>query len=167
MFNHTKDIPFGAAMMAATLFLVRNARTLPAPRGLDVAAFGLFAGAALGLRSLGLLLFIYLALAIVLYLPWRDGARTCAHLALRSALRTFPALALAYTVMILAWPWAALSPLNPVRGLLAFSEFHYGIRTIFAGQTYQMADVPRLYVPGYGHLIVGAALRTRWGAAMA
>ena len=149
MFNHTKDIPFGAAMMAATLFLVRNARALPAPRGLDVAAFGLFAGAALGLRSLGLLLFIYLALAIVLYLPWRDGARTCAHLALRSALRTFPALALAYTVMILAWPWAALSPLNPIRGLLAFSEFHYGIRTIFAGQTYQMADVPRLYVPGY------------------
>src|SRR6516165_2990434 len=165
MFNHTKDIPFGAAMMAATLFLVRNARTLPAPRGLDVAAFGLFAGAALGLRSLGLLLFIYLALAIVLYLPWRDGARTCAHLALRSALRTFPALALAYTVMILAWPWAALSPLNPVRGLLAFSEFHYGIRTAFAGKIYQMADVPRLYIPTY--ILVRLPLLTLAGAGLA
>ena len=29
MFNHTKDIPFAAAMMAATFFLVRLARDLP------------------------------------------------------------------------------------------------------------------------------------------
>ena len=31
---------------------------------------------------------------------------------------------LAYVIMILAWPWAALAPLNPIRGLLAFSEFN-------------------------------------------
>ena len=165
MFNHTKDIPFGAAMMAATLFLVRNARALPAPRGSDVAAFGLFAGAALGERSLGLLLFVYLALAIILYLPWRDGGRACAHLAVRSALRTFPGLALAYIVMILAWPWAALLPLNPIRGLFAFSEFHYSIRTIFAGQTYQMANVPRIYVPCY--VLIRLPLITLAGALLA
>jgi len=165
MFNHTKDIPFAAAMMGATLFLVRNARALPAPRGSDVAAFGLFAGAALGERSLGLLLFVYLALAIILYLPWRDGGRACAHLAVRSALRTFPGLALAYIVMILAWPWAALLPLNPIRGLFAFSEFHYSIRTIFAGQTYQMANVPRIYVPCY--VLIRLPLITLAGALLA
>jgi len=165
MFNHTKDIPFAAAMMGATLFLVRNARALPSPRGSDVAAFGLFAGAALGERSLGLLLFVYLALAIILYLPWRDGGRACAHLAVRSALRTFPGLALAYIVMILAWPWAALLPLNPIRGLFAFSEFHYSIRTIFAGQTYQMANVPRIYVPCY--VLIRLPLITLAGALLA
>ena len=165
MFNHTKDIPFAAAMMGATLLLVRNARALPAPRGSDVAAFGLFAGAALGERSLGLLLFVYLALAIILYLPWRDGGRACAHLAVRSALRTFPALPLAYIVMILAWPWAALLPLNPIRGLFAFSEFHYSIRTIFAGQTYQMANVPRIYVPCY--VLIRLPLITLVGALLA
>ena len=165
MFNHTKDIPFAAAMMGATLLLVRNARALPAPRGSDVAAFGLFAGAALGERSLGLLLFVYLALAIILYLPWRDGGRACAHLAVRSALRTFPGLALAYIVMILAWPWAALLPLNPIRGLFAFSEFHYSIRTIFAGQTYQMANVPRIYVPCY--VLIRLPLITLAGALLA
>ena len=165
MFNHTKDIPFAAAMMGATLFLVRNARALPSPRGFDVAAFGLFAGAALGERSLGLLLFVYLALAIILYLPWRDGGRAWAHLAVGSALRTFPALALAYIVMILAWPWAALSPFNPIRGLFAFSEFHYSIRTIFAGQTYQMANVPRIYVPGY--VLIRVPLITLAGASLA
>ena len=165
MHNHTKDIPFAVAMMGATLFLVRNARALPAPRGSDVAAFGLFARAALGERSLGLLLFVYLALAIILYLPWRDGGRACAHLAVRSALRTFPGLALAYIVMILAWPWAALLPLNPIRGLFAFSEFHYSIRTIFAGQTYQMANVPRIYVPCY--VLIRLPLITLAGALLA
>src|SRR6478736_3069255 len=44
MFNHTKDIPFAAAMMVATLFLIRIARRLPSPRAADVALFGLLAG---------------------------------------------------------------------------------------------------------------------------
>jgi hypothetical protein len=62
-----------------------------------------------------------------------------------SALKTFPASVSAYLIMIVGWPWAALSPLNPIRGLFAFSEFHYAIRTVFAGRVYQMADVPRIY----------------------
>src|SRR5262245_349568 len=125
MFNHTKDIPFAAAMTAATLFLVRMARQLPSPRATDVAAFGCLAGAALGIRSLGLLLFVYSGLAIAIYLPWREQAGARLRFAANSALMTCPAAALAYLIMILAWPWAALSPLNPIRGLFAFSEFHY------------------------------------------
>src|SRR5665811_1261282 len=73
MFNHTKDIPFAAAMMGATLFLIRIARSLPTPRAGDIAAFGVLAGAALGMRVLGLLLVVYVGFVIVLYLPrpWR------------------------------------------------------------------------------------------------
>jgi hypothetical protein len=82
-----------------------------------------------------------------------------------SALNTLPALALAYLIMILTWPWAALSPLNPIRGLFAFSEFHYEIRTFFAGRIYEMADVPRIYVPGY--LLIRVPLITLAGAALA
>jgi len=165
MFNHTKDIPFAAAMTGATFFLVRMARQLPSPRTIDVAAFGLLAGAALGVRSLGLLLFVYLGFAIVLYLPWRERGAARLRFAARSALKTFPAMALAYLIMILAWPWAALSPLNPIRGLFAFSEFHYAIRTIFAGRVYEMANVPRTYVPGY--LLIRVPLITQAGAALA
>ena len=165
MFNHTKDIPFAAAMTGATLFLVRLARRLPSPRATDVAAFGLLAGAALGVRSLGLLLFVYLGLAMLIYLPWdeRGGARM--RYAASSALKTFPAAVSAYLIMIAVWPWAALSPLNPIRGLFAFSEFHYAIRTVFAGRVYQMADVPRIYVPGY--LLIRVPLITLAGAALA
>jgi hypothetical protein len=165
MFNHTKDIPFAAAMTGVTLFLVRILRQMPLPRIIDVAALGVFAGAALGVRSLGLLLFVYLGLAIVICLPWRENGGARFRFATISALRTFPGVALALLIMILAWPWAALSPLNPIRGLFAFSEFHYAIRTMFAGRIYEMADVSRIYVPGY--LLIRVPLITLAGAAVA
>ena len=219
MFNHTKDIPFAAAMMAATFFLIRLARDLvvqfqhshpisagtfanvgiegplesndssraldltfaceraasrgagvksaplASPRLRDVVAFGLFTGAALGVRSLGLLLFVYLGLAVVIGLPWRDGGRARLRYAAAAAVKTAPAVALAYLIMIAAWPWAALSPLNPIRGLFAFSEFHYAIRTVFEGHTYEMGEVPRLYVPGY--LLIRVPLITLAGVALA
>jgi len=165
MFNHTKDIPFAAAMMAATFFLVRLARNLPSPRMRDVVAFGLLTGAALGVRSLGLLLFVYLALVMIIHLPWREPGKARLRFAGAAVLKTFPAVGLAYFIMIAAWPWAALSPLNPVRGLFAFSEFHYAIRTVFEGRTYEMGEVPRLYVPGY--LLIRLPLITLTGVALA
>ncbi|WP_424603186.1 hypothetical protein [Bradyrhizobium sp.] len=167
MFSHTKDIPFAAAMMGATFFLIRTARLLPSPRAGDVAAFGLLTGAALGMRVLGLLLVIYAGMAIALYLPrpWlgHGGARW--RFAIESSLRLLPALLLGYAIMILAWPWAALAPLNPIRGLLVFSEFQYGIRTLLAGHVYEMAHVPRLYVPIY--ILIRLPLLTLLGAALA
>lgn len=166
MFNHTKDIPFAAAMTGATLFLIRIARSLPSPRARDLAAFGLLAGAALGVRVLGLLLVVYAGFVIVLYLPrgWLDRRRQWGF-AIASSLRLLPALLLAYVVMVLGWPWAALAPLNPVRGLLAFSDFQYSIRTILAGHVYEMAKVPRLYVPIY--ILIRLPLLTLFGAALA
>jgi hypothetical protein len=164
IFNHTKDIPFAAAMMGATLFVIRISRQLPSPRTVDLVGFGLLAGAALGIRSLGLLLLFYLGLAVVVSLPWQERLETCAGFAAHTVLRIVPAVALATSVMILAWPWAGLSPLNSIRGLLAFSEFHYAIRTMFAGRVYEMADVPRFYVPGY--LLVRVPLITLAGAAL-
>ncbi|MCX7308432.1 MAG: hypothetical protein NTZ72_11025 [Afipia sp.] len=149
MFNHTKDIPFAAAMMGATLLLVRIARSLPSPRIGDVVGFGLLMGAALGVRVIGLLLVIYAGLVIPLYFPWRGGSRGRWRFAAESALRMLPALVLAYVVMILVWPWAAIAPLNPIRGLFEFSEFHYAIRTFLDGRVYEMANVPPFYVPIY------------------
>jgi hypothetical protein len=176
MFNHTKDIPFAAAMIGATLFLIRIARALPSPRLRDIAAFGVLAGAALGVRVLGLLLVIYVGFAIVLYLPrpyfpkpyfpkpWPDY-RARWRFAIESSVRLLPALLLAYVIMVLAWPWAALAPLNPIRGLLAFSEYQYPIRTVLAGQVYEMANTPRLYVPIY--ILIRVPLVTLFGAALA
>ncbi len=164
MFNHTKDIPFAAAMMGATFFLVRIARFLPAPRIGDVAAFGLLTGAALGIRVIGLLLVIYAIFLVPLYLTQRDRGRSRWQFAAQSALRIFPALILAYVVMIAAWPWAALAPLNPIRGLFEFSEFHYAIRTFLDGQIYEMGNVPPSYIPIY--ILIRVPLLMLFGAAL-
>jgi hypothetical protein len=151
MFNHTKDIPFAAAMMGATYFLCLLARDFPRPRPRDVILFGLLLGAALGIRVTGLLMVGYAGVAILWAMPrpiagdWRRAFRFL----MRSTLAIAPAFAIGYLVMIAAWPWAGIAPLNPIRGLTAFADFNYHIRTLMAGHVYEMGDVPRWYVPLY------------------
>jgi hypothetical protein len=151
MFNHTKDIPFAAAMMGAVYFLLRAARGPPQPRFRDVIGFGMLLGAALGIRVLGLMLIGYAGLAILMRVPqWRAGPmRENLGFFAHSVIALSPAFLIGYVIMIAAWPWAALAPLNPVRGLLDFGEFHYHIKTLLAGQIYTMSEVPRWYVPAY------------------
>ena len=148
MFNHTKDIPFASAMMGATYFLLRISRDLPHARWRHVLGFGLLLGAALGLRVMGLLLVGYTGIAVLLAAAWAPRHLRLEYL-LRSTLRVLPAFALGYLIMIVFWPWAALSPLNPLRAIVSFADFHYQIRTIFADRIYDMAEVPWWYVPGY------------------
>ena len=59
MFNHTKDIPFAAAMMGATYLLVRIGRELPRRAGAWSVLFGVLCGCALGIRVLGVFLVAY------------------------------------------------------------------------------------------------------------
>ena len=166
MFAHTKDIPFAAAMMASLYVLLRLARDLPRPRWHLVLLFGVLVGSALGIRILGLLAISYAGFAVLAHAPigadrdWRGALR----FAVRAGVALLPALALAYVIMIAAWPWAGLAPLNPLRAVVAFDDFHYPISTILDGQVYKMADVPRWYVPAYVSikltllLLIGAGL---------
>jgi hypothetical protein len=165
MFNHTKDIPFAAAMMGATYFLIRASRDLPRPRLTDLALFGLLLGAALGQRALGLLLVFYVPIAIALYVPAPVTVSTTTRFVFRSLLLFVPALALGYLIMLAAWPWAALNLFNPVRGLFAFAQFQYPIETLLAGQTFLMAEVPRWYIPAY--LAIKLPLIVLFGAGIA
>ena len=165
MFNHTKDIPFAAAMMGATYLLCRAARALPQPRLSDILGFGLLLGAALGLRATGLLLLLYVLLAIALRIRRPTASVTAAHFIVRSLVSFIPAFVLGYLIMIAAWPWAALDVFNPVRAIFAFAHFHYPIRTLLSGEVYDMAHVPRWYVPIY--LAIKLPLAMLLGAALA
>lgn len=149
MFNHTKDIPLAAMMTTASYFLIRTARDLPYPRWRDVIGLGLFTGLALGIKVLGLLLIGYTGVLMLASVPRPTTAREAFGFIGACILRFLPALLIAYPIMLAAWPWAALSPLNPVRGLFQFAEFHYHIETWLDGQRYEMATAPRLYVPIY------------------
>ena len=151
MFHHTKDIPLSAAMAGALYFLIRAMRDCPKCRLRYVLGFGGLTGAALGIKVLALLLLCYVGIAILLNIPTalvRQPGEVI-RFAVRSLLRFLPGLAVAYLIMIASWPWSALSPLNPVLGLVSFGEFHYGIRTVLDGEVYRMATVPRWYVPTY------------------
>ncbi len=153
MFNHTKDVPFAAAMMGAVYFLLRAGRDLPSPRWPHLIGFGLLFGAATGLRAMGLLLIGY-ALVLVAMSTFASTVRSqgtgaMVRFAATGALRFAPAILLGYAIMLAAWPWAALAPLNPLRAIFSFAHFHYEIRTIVAGEIYKMADVPWWYVPFY------------------
>jgi hypothetical protein len=167
MFNHTKDIPFAAAMMGAIYFLFRAARNLPRPRRRDVVWFGILLGAALGIRVLGLLMVGYAGFAMVTrILQLRDTTmRDRLSLFAQSVVDMAPAFVIAYAIMIAAWPWSALAPLNPLRGLIDFGEFHYQIHTLLNGHIYTMNDVPRWYVPAY--LVIKLPLLALAGAAIA
>jgi hypothetical protein len=94
----------------------------------------------------------------------RRGLRTAAAFGGRALVAFAPAFVIGYLIMIAAWPWAALAPLNPIRDLGDFAQFHYQIRTILAGHVYTMAEAPRWYVPTYLAiklpipLLLGAAL---------
>ncbi len=167
MFNHTKDVPFAAAMMGATFFLLRAARDLPDPRRRDILWFGILLGAALGLRATGLLMVGY-AVGLIGLRSWsiqQQDLRRFARLSVRSLVHFIPAFALAYVIMIASWPWASLDLFNPVRAIFAFAHFHYPIRTIIAGQVYSMSDVPRWYEPDY--LAIKLPLFVLLGAAAA
>ncbi len=150
MFAHTKDIPFAAAMMGASYVLLRLSRELPRPRWSLVLAFGVLSGCALGIRVLGLFALGYAAFAVVICAPISGGDwRRLSAFVTRSAMRLVPAFLIAYVIMIAAWPWAGLAPLNPLRAVYLFDHFHYPISTILDGHVYYMADVPRWYVPVY------------------
>jgi hypothetical protein len=166
MFNHTKDIPFASAMMGATYCLLLLGRELPRPRWRLVLAFGVLCGCALGIRVLGLFLAGYAALVVISYALIEDGRswRSVLAFVARSTLALAPAIVIAYAIMVAAWPWASLAPLNPLRAFFAFDDFNYPIRTLLSGRIYMMADVPRWYEPTYVGikltlpLLVGACL---------
>jgi hypothetical protein len=167
MFNHTKDIPFAVAMMGATYFLLRATRRLPHPRMRDVMWFGVLLGAALGIRVLGLLMVGYAGLAMMMYTARLHGGAIRDRLSLfaQSIVAMAPAFLIGYAIMLAAWPWSALAPLNPIRGLIDFGEFHYQIDTLLNGHVYEMDKVPRLYVPIY--LLIKLPLLMLAGAATA
>lgn len=98
---------------------------------------------------MGFLLIGYAGLITLISIPRPFRVGDSAAFLLKSASRLAPAVLIGYLIMIAAWPWAWLAPLNPLRAIFSFAHFHYEIRTIVAGEIYRMAEVPWWYVPFY------------------
>ena len=128
-FNNPKDIPFaGTFAVAVAVILVVSDRS-PRLRRRDVVAAGLAIGFAAGVRVAGTALFgfallLWAAMALVRARGHAAQRASVGRDAARLVLCWAGVVALGWTVMVLAWPWAQVAPIrNPLRALGAFSRF--------------------------------------------
>ncbi len=150
LFTHTKDVPFAAAMIAATYFTTRLVSHLHAPRRSDLIGTGLAIGAALGLRVGGLFAVIYLLVSLAVVLVPRQRNLADWQQTLRQLWAPLALIALiALVVMALAWPWSVMGWHNLFDAATQFSHFSFDMKTQLAGRMYEIGDVPRTYLLWY------------------
>ena len=151
MFMNAKDAPFAVAMVVALLGTVRAFEEYPHPTPATAALCGVGIGLAIGSRVMGGFALLNVLIPLLLILAIRSRERSP-----KAALREWgafvvpfiPAAVLAYLVMGLVWPWAAVSPLNPFRAVEYFSNFfEKPWRELFDGRIILVPDMPRSYVP--------------------
>jgi hypothetical protein len=155
MFNNPKDIPFAVGMVWSVYYLVRLLPELPRPSAAVVAKLGIVAGLTLGVRVGGLLIFFYLGVLLLLYLPWRWLETRRIDLCLGEAWNcgvrvALPVVLIAYPVMLVFWPWAQQAPIeHPLDALATFSHQTFPFHTLFAGAYVPATDLPWDYLPVY------------------
>jgi len=150
MFTHTKDIPFGAAMIWSVYFGTRVVMQLPRPGWGPLFGAGLALGAALGLRVGGLFAVLYLgggALA-VLWVQAR-GPREMATAVAAVAPRLAVTAATALLVMGIAWPWSVMGWHNLYDAATKFSHFSFDMLTLLDGRLIKIGEVPGSYLSQY------------------
>jgi Dolichyl-phosphate-mannose-protein mannosyltransferase len=151
MFMNPKDSPFAVAVAIFLLGLVRCFEEYPRPSIATSVLVGAGFGLAFGSRIMGAFGAIgaLAALVLIVALEWRAGGLRWASARLaRFVLALVPALALAYAVMALIWPWSVSDPLNPLRAVEYFSRFfEKPWHELFDGRVISVPDMPRTYVP--------------------
>ena len=176
MFINSKDTPFAVAMIFLLYTLVRAFEEYPRPRLRTILLFGLALGLTIGMRVIGGIAAVFAAAAALTMLAIEVralGARPAA-----TRLGTFTvslalALPLAYVVMGLIWPWAVLSPLNPIRAVEYYSHFWEDPwKELFEGVRILIPEMPRTYVPQLSllklpEIFVALALLGTFGASAA
>jgi len=153
MFNDSKDIPFAAFFSVALFYMFRSYKQLPAvSRGVTV-GLGVSIGATLGVRVGGIILLGYL---LVFWLTWMLAERANGLLSgrrlsvvtIKLAGRFMLIALMAWSVMLISWPWAQLSPIrHPLVALNAMAHFRWPLTVFFNGEFIPGAALPWTYLP--------------------
>jgi hypothetical protein len=153
LFN-PKDIPFGAAAAFVAYATTRVAMGPAVITWGDTLRVGLTLGLALGVRSGGMFLAGYPFLAGLARLALDASARARQGeplLLRRTAIvvgRLLCSVPLAWALMISAWPWAQLDPLQrPLEAAGIAAHFHWGGVMRFNGRMISTEDLPASYLP--------------------
>ncbi len=149
-FNNSKDIPFACGFAWGMYGIVRLL-SRQKWRWSDVVICGVGIGVAMSVRVGALLLLLFLAIIVVVaatLLPeerraWRERPRD-------RIVKLAAIFALAWTVMVLTWPWALGNPvMRPFAALAEMSSFSHSYLTLFMGQLVRSDELPRHYLPMY------------------
>jgi len=151
MFMNAKDAPFAVAMIVLLLGVVRAIDEYPQPSPRTIVLAGVGLGLAFGTRILAAIAAPGGLAALLLILVTESRAT-----GLRATMTRFwqfvwlmlPALALAYLIMGLLWPWAILSPTNPILASEYFANFfEKPWRELYEGRLISVPDMPVSYLP--------------------
>ncbi len=152
MFMNAKDAPFAMAMIVLLLGVVRALDEYPQPGARTVVLAGVGLGLAFGTRILAA---IAAPCGVGRAAVDRDRGKPRAAAGARPPRGSgnlsglmLPALALAYLIMGLLWPWAILSPLNPLLASEYFANFfEKPWRELYEGRLISVTDMPVSYLP--------------------
>jgi hypothetical protein len=152
MFNNPKDIPFAVGYTWGLYYVLRAIKSLPAPSWGLMVKLGIALGAALGVRVPAVVLLAYLGVAIVGHLlstqrrapSLQRLVRDVRHLLVWSLGST----AIAYVLMLCAWPQAHADPLrHPVEVLARLQGFYFLLPVLFRGTVTMATELPWYFLP--------------------
>jgi tetratricopeptide (TPR) repeat protein len=145
-FNH-KDIPFAVGYVWSVVLILRCYATLPIIPVRTILLCGLAIGFTLGIKVGGAILVFYLTLVggFWLYHTWRETDLSAGPLK-NAVFRLSLICAVAYGLMLLAWPWAQLDPLlRPWKALTVFSNYSFVVPVFFEGEYIPSNRIPWYY----------------------
>ncbi|MDR3636054.1 MAG: hypothetical protein P4L84_19785 [Isosphaeraceae bacterium] len=145
-FVNAKDVPF-ACFFAWSMTALAAACARGSPGWPSALACGLAFGLAAAVRPGALpLLALQSVLAAGFVLVFRRGAGS-AFAAAALGLKIIAAMALAWTIVVLPWPWAHQDPwLNPLRAVREAFAFTVPYEVLFEGRVYSSDALPRRYL---------------------
>ncbi|HEX2986916.1 MAG TPA: glycosyltransferase family 39 protein, partial [Chloroflexota bacterium] len=154
MFNNPKDIPFAAMFTLALLTMLLAFDSLPRVPKRRILLTGIVTGLAMGIRVNGVVL---LALQALLWGGWLLGrcwcnpfsiSRSIGHLAIDLGKRFVVVVLVAWSVMLVTWPWALVSPiLHPLEALLRTTDYDWPLTVFFDGRFIKASELPSSYLP--------------------
>jgi len=151
IFINARDVPFATGITLCLLFALHAQSELPRISLRSALLFGMTLGWTISVRVGGVLGILFWLVPLALWLGARlhagaSGRELLGH-ARHIAGRLIAALALAYAVIAVLWPWAIQSPLNPLRALSMFSRFPFDANVLFEGRLIPARALPASYLP--------------------
>lgn len=151
-FGNLKDIPFAVGYASAIFFTIRFIKEFPRPKWSTAILLAVTIAFTNSVRIGGLILFVYLGLAIVTYIiskPFYLKQIVSTKLCLVRLLGLgVVIIIIGYFAGLLFWPFALLDVFqNPLESLSVMEHYKVSIRQVFEGELLWSTQLPWYYLP--------------------